>query len=203
MSPRSSRPGAASVAGEIVAGTSAQDLGYYARALEDESKSVSTHAARVVEEVVSLKPALATAHIERLVRLLGSKQERVVQACAHALPDLARAAPAKVAKHLPRLRDSYAEVDQVAQDGIVRTFVALCTASVAYQKRLIDVIERALQDAEPKLLLQWSQIVLPVLKGEPHAQARAVVEQRLPNIPRAEAQKIADFLGVKLRPVPR
>jgi hypothetical protein len=29
------------------------------------------------------------------------------------------------------------------------------------------------------------------------------VEERLPNIPRPQAQKIADFLGIKLRPLMR
>jgi hypothetical protein len=42
--------------------------------------------------------------------------------------------------------------------------------------------------------------VLPALKGEPHAQARAVVEQRLSAIPRPQAEKISEFLGIKLRP---
>jgi hypothetical protein len=32
---------------------------------------------------------------------------------------------------------------------------------------------------------------------------RAVVEERLPNIPRPQAQKVADFLGIKLRPLAR
>ena len=42
-------------------------------------------------------------------------------------------------------------------------------------------------------------LVLPALKGEPHARARGVVEARLYRIPRAIAQQIADFLKIKLR----
>jgi hypothetical protein len=79
----------------------------------------------------------------------------------------------------------------------------LCTASVAYQKRLIDVMESALGKAEPKTLQQWTEIILPALKGEPHAQARAVVVARLEALPRPIAQQIATFLGVKLRPATR
>ena len=82
----------------------------------------------------------------------------------------------------------------------MRTFVALCVASVAYQRRVVEVLEKALTGADPKTLVRWTEIVLPALKGEPHAQARAVVEQRLPEIPRPQAEKIADFLGIKLRP---
>ena len=49
-------------------------------------------------------------------------------------------------------------------------------------------------------LIMDTEIVLPSLKGEPHARARAVVEDRLHSIPRQFAQPIAAFLGIKLRP---
>ena len=81
----------------------------------------------------------------------------------------------------------------------MRTFANLCTASVAYQKRLEPVLTLALEICDGKTLLRWSELVLPALKGEPHARARAVVEDRLDRIPRSIAQQIAQSLGVKLR----
>jgi hypothetical protein len=115
---------------------------------------------------------------------------------------MARLAPARVARHLPMLTDRFAEASDVGKDGLVSTFAALCTASVAYQKRLEPVLELALSSADPKTLQRWTETVLPSLKGEPHARARAVVEDRLHQIPRLNAQPIATFLGIKLRPLP-
>jgi hypothetical protein len=189
----------AEIAEQIVAGTAEPALPHYARSLESENPNAAHQAARVIDEVILRKPELVAPHIERLVRLLGGRDTRVVHTAASALPVLARVAPAKVARHLDRLRDGYDTSIDMAKDGMVRTFVALCIASVAYQKRVIDVLERALAGADPKTLLRWTEIVLPALKGEPHAQARAVVEQRLPDLPRPQAEKIAEFLGVRLR----
>jgi hypothetical protein len=188
------------VAAGIVATESTQELAQFTRALEDPNSKVATHAARVVEEVVHQNPALAAGQIARLVKLINSREARVVRTCANALPMLAGVAPAKVARHMATLKESYADATDVGKDGIVRTFVILCEASVAYQKRLIDVFEQALTMAEPETLLRWSTMVLPALKGEPHAQAREVVEGRLPEIPRSTAQKIAELVGVRLRP---
>jgi hypothetical protein len=192
--------GAADVAAGILAGSATPGLDHYIRELSDGSRSAASQAARVLEEVVAAKPALATPHIARLARLLSSDEPRVAQGCANSLPELARFAPAKVAKHLAILRDAYPNASEPARDGIVRTFVALCLASIAYQKRLIDVLERALQEADDKTLGRWTELVLPALKGEPYARARAVVEQRLPELSQATAKKIADFLGIRLRP---
>jgi hypothetical protein len=175
----------------------------HAIALEDDREATANQAARLIQELAELKPELLVPLIERFSRLLVSKNKRVVASSASALAPLSRIAPAKVAKQLPLLTQNWEHTTEEGKDGLVRTFAGLCTASVAYQKRLEPALARALGEAEPKLLIRWTEIVLPALKGEPHARARAVVEERLPNIPRPQAQKIADFLGIKLRPLAR
>lgn len=188
---------------ELIAANDTQAVLRHAIALEDEREATANQAARLVQELAEAKPELLVALIERFARLLVSKNRRVVASAAGALAPLSRIAPAKVAKQLPVLTQNWEHTTDEGKDGLVRTFAGLCTASVAYQKRLEPALARALGEAEPKLLIRWTEIVLPALKGEPHARARAVVEERLPNIPRPQAQKIADFLGIKLRPLMR
>jgi hypothetical protein len=184
-------------AAAILAGNEGQLL-QHVQALEQEGRAASL-AGRVVEEVIQHKPQLGAPHIARLVKLLVNGPARGAQTAAVTLPTLAKVAPAKVARHLDVLREGFGAASEPAKDGMVRVFIALCVASVAYQRRVIDVLEKALAGAEPKLLVQWTELALPALKGEPHAQARAVVEQRLYELPKPQAQRIADFLGVKLR----
>jgi hypothetical protein len=194
---------AQSLALELIASNDGQGVQRHVAGLEDEREATANQAARLVQELAELKPELLVPLIERFSRLLVSKNKRVVASCAGALPPLSRIAPAKVAKQLPVLTQNWEDTTEEGKDGLVRTFAGLCTASVAYQKRLEPALARALGEADPKMLIRWTEIVLPALKGEPHARARAVVEERLPQIPRPQAQKIADFLGIKLRPLLR
>jgi hypothetical protein len=202
----SQRPGssAAAAAAELVAGTSATTVEQYVRQLTDAKDNTALQAARVLEELVREKPEWLAPHIEFLISQLGSPRARVAQCAAHCLPVLARVAPAKVAKHLKTLQGSFVSASDLAKDGLVRTFVALCIASVTYQKRLIENFEFALRGADHKQLVAWVEHILPALKGEPYAQARTVAEQRLndPELPRPVAQRVADLLGVKLRTSP-
>ena len=195
---------AAALASEVVAGTGSANVEHYVRGLLDTREHASSQAARVVEELCNQKPELLAPYIERFVTLLGSERTRLAQCAAHCLPVLGRVAPAKVAKHLKVLQGSFQSGSEIAKDGLIRTFVALCVASVTYQKRLIDIFEGALRDADPKQLPGWVEHILPALKGEPYAQARAVAEARVndPSLPRPSAQRVADLLGVKLRPAP-
>jgi hypothetical protein len=188
---------------ELAQSADAAAVQRHAAGLEDERETVANQAARLIQELSELKPELLVPLIDRFGKLLVAKNRRVVASAGAALAPLSRIAPAKVAKQLPVLTQYWELTTEEGKDGLVRTFAGLCTASVAYQKRLEPALARALGEADPKLLVRWTEIVLPALKGEPHARARAVVEERLPQIPRPIAQKIADFLGIKLRPIPR
>lgn len=191
--------GAAALAEAVLDGTSPRPLKAYIDDLASDATTTATRSARVVEEVIERQPALGAPFIAKLVQLLASDNPRVVQACANTLPLLGRAAPAKVAKRMPALTAHFEDGDEVVQDGVMRTFIALCAASVAYQKRLIALFDLALRNAPPQAIAAWTPALLPTLKGEPYAQARETLEQRLPQLPPAQAQQVADFLGIKLR----
>lgn len=183
------------MADENVAGRISETL----EQMLDERATTATKAARTLSEVIAQKPDLVVTHVDKFARGLTAKHKRVTQTSAEALPAIAKIAPARVAKHLDTLKSSFEPANEVAKDGLVRTFANLCTASVAYQKRLEPVLTLALETCDGKTLQKWSELVLPALKGEPHARARAVVEERLDRIPRSIAQQIAQSLGVKLR----
>ena len=198
--PRASRGGAAAVARAILDEENPQSkIAEQGELMMEGPRTAATQAARVLSEIIAEKPELVVPLVAKFGKGVSSQNKRVVQTSAEALPAIGRIAPARVARQLDVLKGSFEEASDVGKDGLVRTFAALCTASVAYQKRLEPVLTIALSGADGKTLLEWSQIVLPALKGEPHARARAVVEGRLNLIPRSYAQQIADFLGIKLR----
>ncbi len=192
--------GAVAAAQKILEDESPQSkIAEHGETMMEGPRTAATQSARVLSEIIAEKPELVVPLVAKFARGISSSNKRVVQTSAEALPAIARIAPARVARQLDVLKSSFEEANDVGKDGLVKTFAALCTASVAYQKRLEPVLTLALNGADGKTLFTWSQIVLPALKGEPHARARAVVEGRLDLIPRAYAQQIADFLGIKLR----
>jgi hypothetical protein len=192
--------GAVAVARKILVDESPQSkIAEHGETLMEGPRTAATQSARVLSEIIAEKPELVVPLVAKFAKGISSSNKRVVQTSAEALPAIARIAPARVARQLELLKNSFGQANDVGKDGLVKTFAALCTASVAYQKRLEPVLTLALNGADGKTLLAWSQIVLPALKGEPHARARAVVEGRLDRIPRTYGQQIADFLGIKLR----
>ncbi|MCB9707848.1 MAG: hypothetical protein H6714_03515 [Myxococcales bacterium] len=191
--------GSAAIAERIIHEQDNTCLLAYARQLGHERGATMIMAARVLEEVVSKRPEFGTGIISALVDGLFSSHPRVVQMSANTLPCVTRAAPAKVAKHLTRINERFCAACEVAQEGIIRTYVALCLASVTYHRKLEAVFQSILRDAAPPQLAVCADLLLPALKGQPHASCRDIVEGRLGDLPQDWAQKIARGLGIKLR----
>jgi len=192
--------GAAAIAEKIISEKDNPSVVAYARQLGHDRDSTIIKAARVLDEVVSRQPELGTGVVSTLVQGLFSSHPRVVQMSAKALPAVARVSPAKVAKHLADFQENFAAASAAAQTGIVRTYVALCLASVSYQRKLAHVFHQLFTDASDAQLAAWSEVLLPALKGEPYASCRAIVEERIERLPRDLAHGVAVGLGIRLRP---
>lgn len=199
--PDGKKSGAAVEAEKLIAAADSTAVAAVAHAMFDEKDTTAIAAARIVDELATRKAELLAPLVDKLVAALCGRCPRAILAAANALPAVAKVAPAKVAKHMEALATLYPRLDEIGRDGLVRTFTTLCAASVAYQKRLEPTLSQAMRDADPKYLLKWAEHTLPSLKGEPHANVRAVVEERTQAglIPRPQAQKLADLLGIKLR----
>lgn len=170
-----------------------------AEAMNGSPRAKAVEAAEILHAMVDSHAALLVPHVAAFAEGLSVRNKRVVQTCADALPAIAKVAPAKVAKHLDTLKDAFEPTMIDGKDGLVRTFSNLCSASVAYQKRLEPSLTLALETAKVTHLERWASTILPALKGEPHARARTVVEHRLNRIPRSQAQAIASAINFDLR----
>src|SRR5690606_2692608 len=65
-------------------------------------KALVTSAARVIDALLEREPEAVVPIIDRFVKAVGGDDKRAAQTAAAALPIMARVAPARVARHLPR-----------------------------------------------------------------------------------------------------
>lgn len=174
------------------------------KALADDLIATSTakvnHAAEVIDAVLEKNIELGVHIADALVRALIGKNRKAAAMAQSRLPELSRNAPAKVAKHLAMLQNAFKDASAAVQDGIVEIYLVLCHASITYQRKLEQSFHELMRNANDKQLLVWAEIILPVLKGEPHASTREIIEARIPELTKNNAKKLADILGIKLRP---
>ena len=196
--PQKQAQDAASVAAKLSQAGRKEDLLPYLDTMATDDASAE-QAAQVIALIASTTPNLLTGNVPRLIPLLYAEREAISTVGATCLEALTKEAPAKVAKHLDKLREGFDRASSTARDGTIRILVGLCRASVVYQHRVIDLLDRALAEVDDHTLVDWARLMLPSLKGEPHFQARERVTSRLATLSsKPAAAELAEFLGVRL-----
>src|SRR5690606_24998741 len=121
--PKKPAGGAAGTAAEIIGDERvAQRIAEQASLLLEGAPTAATQAARVLDEIGKQKIELIVPIVTELTKAIFSKNKRVAQMAADALPQLARTAPARVARHLDALKGGFASASPEGKDGLVRTF---------------------------------------------------------------------------------
>ena len=110
--------GAAAEAERLLEAQDNAAIGAHTENMISGGRTAATQSARVVSEIVTRKPEALASFVDRLVTGLRSEHKRVIQASAQALPAVAQVAPARVAKHLDRLKEGFDELSEAGQDGM-------------------------------------------------------------------------------------
>lgn len=159
----------------------------------------AVQAAQTLRRLADIDPRRLGGVVSRIAQHLALDHVEVVALAGETLALLAQAVPAKVAKHSDAMVQLWPEATSTGRNAIVRTLIGLCEASVVYQRRLGPHLERALAEADLDTLVTWAADLLPVLKGEPYANARAIAEERLADLPRDEGRAACATVGVSYR----
>lgn len=185
------------LAKDLIAREDAEAVAILVKHLDERETAVSVDVAKVLEIVAASSPKLLGPGTDGLASAVRSTNARTATVASTLLALAAPAVPARVAKHLDALLKVFPVGAPAVRDALVRAFAGLCAASVAYQRRLGPVLEEALATCGERDLPRWAEVILPSLKGEPHARARAIVERRMPELPRPGVLRVAKLLGVK------
>lgn len=156
-------------------------------------------AAETLRRLADIDPRRMGAVVNRIVPHLALAHPEVVTIAGETLVVLTREVPAKVAKHSDAMLALWPTATPQGRAVMVRILTGLCEASVVYQRRLGPHLERALAEADLEALVEWAAALLPVLKGEPYANARAIAEQRLADLPRDEGRAACATIGISYR----
>ncbi|MCC7539749.1 MAG: hypothetical protein IT379_26235 [Deltaproteobacteria bacterium] len=185
------------LAKDLLAREDAEATAILVKHLDERETAVSVDVAKVLEIIAAASPKLLGPGADGLAAAIRSTNARTATVASTLLAVAAPAVPARVAKHLDALLKVFPVGAPAVRDALVRAFAGLCAASVAYQRRLGPVLEEALATCSERDLPRWAEVILPSLKGEPHARARAIVERRMPELPRPGVLRVAKLLGVK------
>lgn len=167
-----------------------------AQNLWNKKEAIRADCIKVLYEVGFLKPELISPYLEDFLRLLVSRNNRLVWGGMYALGCIA---PLKADELFPHLREIEKAMNQgsvITMDNGVKTLAGIASAKPEYQVAILPYLLEHLSKCRTKEVPQHAESTFPAVSGEFVEPFREVLEKRIVDMTPPQAARIRKLLKI-------
>jgi hypothetical protein len=152
--------------------------------------NVRSDCLKVLYEVGYLEPTLVADYAGDFLKLLHSRNNRLVWGAMIALSTVAALRADDLFQHRAEIQEAMAEGSVITIDAAVKALAIVASKKDAYRKELFPHLVEHLQSCRPKDVARHAEITL-VAVDPSHSEAFvAVLEKRLPDLSSSQAARV-------------
>jgi|SRR6185503_5228632 len=144
-------------------------------------KNIQADCIKVLYEVGYIEPKLIADYAEDFVKLLKSKNNRLVWGGMTALAEVAKANPDAVFKHFDAIKKAKETGSVITVDNAIST-LAYTAANDKYNKAIFPYLLKHLSSCRPKEVPQHSEKTLPAVNTSNKNEFIKVLEKRMEDL---------------------
>ena len=153
-----------------------------AQNLWNKDKNIQADCVKVLYEIGSIEPNLIADYAEDFVKLLRSKNNRLVWGGMTALNEVAKANPDAVFKYLDEIKKAKETGSVITVDNAVSTLAYTAAAVDTYNKAIFPYLLKHLSGCRPKEVPQHAEKTLPAVNSSNKADFIKVLEKRMEDL---------------------
>jgi hypothetical protein len=150
--------------------------------LWNKDKNIQADCIKVLYEVGSIEPGLISDYAEEFVKLLRSKNNRLVWGGMTALAEVAKANPDVVFKHLDEIKKAKETGSVITVDNAISTLAWTASANSEYNQAIFPYLLKHLSSCRPKEVPQHSERTLPAVNSSNKTDFIKVLEKRMEDL---------------------
>jgi len=150
--------------------------------LWNKDKGIQADCIKVLYEVGYLDPALIANYVEDFIKLLKSKNNRLVWGGMIALGTIAELKADVIFPHFTEIRQAMESGSVITMDNGVQTLARAASKNEKYSKVIFPYLLQHLKTCRPKEVAQHSEKTLPAVNSSNKKQFIAVLEKRMDDL---------------------
>ena len=150
--------------------------------LWNRDKNIQADCIKVLYEVGVIEPKLIADYAEDFVKLLKSRNNRLVWGGMTALAEVAKANPEAVFKHLDSIKKAKEAGSVITVDNAISTLAYTAAATDKYNNAIFPYLLKHLSSCRPKEVPQHSEKSLPAVNTSNKNDFIKVLEKRMEDL---------------------
>lgn len=170
------------LARDLVANQDTAGIHEVAENLWNKDKNLQADCIKVLYEIGYLEPELIADYAEDFVKLLRSKNNRLVWGSMTALAEVARADPNLVFRYLEEIKKAKETGSAITVDNAISALATLAAANDKYNKDIFPYLLRHLSSCRPKEVAHHSEKILQAVRQSNKADFVKTLEKRMEDL---------------------
>ena len=170
------------LARDLAAGKDKAGIREVAENLWNKDRNIRADCIKVLYEIGSIEPKLIADYTEDFVKLLRSKNNRLVWGGMTALNEVAKVNPDVMFKHLNEIKKAKETGSVITVDNAVSTLAYTAAAADTYNKAIFPYLLKHLSGCRPKEVPQHTEKTLPAVNSSNKADFIKVLEKRMEDL---------------------
>jgi len=150
--------------------------------LWSKDRHIQADCIKVLYEIGSIEPKLIADYTQDFVKLLRSKNNRLVWGGMTALAEVAKANSAAVFKYLDEIKKAKETGSVITVDNAISTLAYTAAATDEYNKAIFPYLLKHLSGCRPKEVPQHAEKTLPAVNSSNKADFIKVLEKRMEDL---------------------
>ena len=185
------------LAKELVAEKNIEGTREIAENLWNQDKNIQSDCASVLEEIGRLAPELIEDHVSDFLKLLSSKNNRLVWGAMITLSMVANRKPEEIFEHLEDVVEATKDGSVITRDNGIKTLAIVASVNQEYNKAIFPLLIEHLKGCRPKDVPQHAESILVAVHPENQEQYIDVLNQRFDTLTSSQQRRVKRLLSRK------
>jgi hypothetical protein len=178
------------LARELVAAKDRAGVREIAENLWNKEKSIQSDCLKVLYEIGYLDPTLIAEYVGDFLKLLKSRNNRLVWGGMIALSTVAGLKADKIFPHYDEIVDVMSKGSVITMDNGVKALALVASKNAAYNQKIFPFLLDHLSTCRPKEVLQHAEKTLPAVNAGNQAEFVQVLEKRMEEMSGSQAVRL-------------
>jgi hypothetical protein len=178
------------LARDLAARKDKKGIGEVAAGLRHAKADIQADCIKVLYEVGAIEPKLIAPYADDFVKLLTSKNNRLVWGGMTALAAIAETSAAELYKHLPAIKAAIDNGSVITVDNGIRTLARMAAGDATRRRAIFPYVLQRLASCRPKDVPQYAEQSLPAIDASNSAVFIKTLQKRMEDLSPAQTARV-------------
>ena len=162
--------------------------------LNNPEQQIANDCIKVLYEIGERQPSLISNHVDDFLKLLGSKNNRLVWGAMTALAQIASLKHQELFDNFDIIVKAYRNGSVITVDNSISVFAALIKSGIKYEKKILPILLNHLETCRPKEVAQHAERAFVCLSRKNAGLFKQILLKRYDTLTAARKKRIDKLL---------